>query len=60
DAWRDSKSTKQELQDLAVENAQLRARTADNSTDAVMVREARKLGMVRPGERSYVIHDLPH
>lgn len=60
DAWRDSKSTKQELQDLAVENAQLRARAADNSTDAVMVREARKLGMVRPGERSYVIHNLPH
>ena len=60
DAWRDSKSTKQELRDLAVENAKLRARAADNSSDPVMLREARKLGMVRPGERSYVIHNLPH
>lgn len=60
DAWRDSKSSKQQLQDLARENSELRARAAGDETDAVMVREARKLGMVRPGERSYVIHNLPH
>jgi len=59
-AWRDSKTSKQTLTELARENAQLKARAAEDSSDAVMVREARKLGMVRPGERAYVIHKLPH
>jgi cell division protein FtsB len=59
-AWRDSKSSKQTLTELAREHADLQARAADESSDAVMVREARKLGMVRPGERAYVIHKLPH
>jgi cell division protein FtsB len=59
-AWRDSKTSKQTLTGLARENAELRARSAEDSSDAVMVREARKLGMVRPGERAYVVHKLPH
>ena len=59
-AWRASKSSKQELSRLARENAALRTRADEDSSDAVMVREARKLGMVRPGERAYVIHKLPH
>ena len=59
-AWRDSKSSRQTLIELSRENAQLKARAAEDSSDAVMVREARKLGMVRPGERAYVVHNLPH
>jgi len=59
DAWRDSKATKQELVELAEENAALHKQAADDSTDAVLVREARRLGMVRPGERAYTVHKLP-
>jgi cell division protein FtsB len=59
-AWKDSKTTKAKLVDLAKENAGLRAKAAEDSTDAVLVREARKLGLVRPGERAYVVHRLPH
>ena len=59
DAWRDSKATKQELVELANEHNALQKQAAEDSTDAVLVREARRLGMVRPGERAYVIHNLP-
>ncbi len=59
DAWRDSKASKERLSELAVENANLRKQAADGSTEAVLVREARKLGMVRPGERAYVVENLP-
>jgi cell division protein FtsB len=59
-AWHDSKASKVKLDQLARENAELRSRVDQDSSDAVMVREARKLGMVRPGERAYVVHNLPH
>jgi cell division protein FtsB len=59
DAWRDSKATKQELYELAKEHEELQKQAAEESTDAVLVREARRLGMVRPGERAYAVHNLP-
>ena len=55
-AWSDSKSTKQHLVELRQENLQLQRQAATDSSDAVLVREARRLGMVRPGERAYVVH----
>lgn len=59
-AWRDSKSTKQHLVELRQENLQLERQAATDSSDAVLLREARKLGMVRPGEHAYSIRNLPH
>ncbi len=59
DAWRDSKAGQQRLAELHAENARLQEEAAEGSTEAVLVREARRLGMVRPGERAYVIHNLP-
>ena len=59
-AWSDSKSTKQHLVELRQENLQLQHQAASDSSDAVLVREARRLGMVRPGERAWAIKHLPH
>jgi cell division protein FtsB len=59
-AWSDSKSTKQHLVELRQENLQLQRQAANDSSDAVLVREARRLGMVRVGERAWAIKHLPH
>jgi cell division protein FtsB len=59
-AWRDSKTTKEHLAELRQENVDLQRQAADDSSDAVLVREARRLGMVRPGERAWTIKNLPH
>ena len=45
DAWRDSKA----------ENASLRDQVQRAGDSLTMEREARRLGMVKPGERAYVI-----
>jgi cell division protein FtsB len=59
DAWRDSNAGKQELAELQAENAKLEQRVRDAATPAVLEREARKLGMARPGEHAFVIKGLP-
>lgn len=45
--------------ELRQENRELRARRAALKDDGALEQEARKLGMVRPGERSYVLRGLP-
>jgi cell division protein FtsB len=44
---------------LKHENTKLRARRDALRNPAALEREARRLGMVRPGERSYVVKHLP-
>jgi cell division protein FtsB len=57
-AWRDNGSQEQQLVQLKQENAALQSR-ADSVRDGDAVeRAARKLGMVAPGEGSYVIRGL--
>ena len=58
-AWQDSKSSKETLTQLQDENAQLQREAAADSTNAVLIREARKLGYVRTGERAFVVDGLP-
>jgi cell division protein FtsB len=58
DAWRDSKAGEAELVQLQREHASLQQQVDEAETDAALEREARKLGMVRPGERAYVIRGL--
>jgi cell division protein FtsB len=43
------------LQSLKLQNRQLRAREQALSQNATIVRDARHLGMVMAGERSYVV-----
>jgi cell division protein FtsB len=58
DAWRDSKAGEERLVDLKQENAQLQEELRAAQSPLTMEREARRLGMVRPGERAYVIRGL--
>jgi cell division protein FtsB len=60
DAWRDSKAEHAALEELRSENAQLRQRIVNLDGPDAAERAARKLGMVSPGEGSYVVHGLPH
>ena len=48
-----------EVQRLSVDNQRLRARRAALRNPAVLEAEARRLGMVRPGERPYILENLP-
>jgi cell division protein FtsB len=48
-----------ELHQLQVEHAELEARVRELRGPDAVEREARKLGMVRSGERPFVVEDLP-
>lgn len=58
DAWRDSKAGEERLTELQREQASLEQQVEEASSPLTVEREARRLGMVRPGERSYVVHGL--
>lgn len=58
-AWQEAKTSKERLLELQQQNADLHREAAADSTDAVIVREARRLGMVRTGERAFVVRNLP-
>jgi cell division protein FtsB len=59
DAWRDSHAERDRYGELARENRELRERKAALGDPDAVERQARRLGMVAPGERSYVIRNLP-
>jgi cell division protein FtsB len=48
-----------ELRELVAKNRQLKRRVRELRTPGALEREARRLGMVRRGERAYVIENLP-
>ena len=50
---------KSELRDLTRENRELRRRVKALDSPGALEREARRLGMVREGERAYVIENPP-
>lgn len=56
--WGESKSRGAEVAELERENARLRARRDELRDPVALEREARRLGMVRPGERAYVVEGL--
>ena len=58
DAWRDSKAGVEKLAELKRENASLEQQVDTARSPLTMEREARKLGLVRPGERAYVLDGL--
>ena len=57
-AWQGSKASEQQLTELTREKAALTQQLHQVSSPATLEREARKLGMVRPGEHAYVVHGL--
>ena len=54
-----AKHQKEELSDLTSQNQRLKRRLRSLRDPGALEREARRLGMVRVGERSYVIENLP-
>jgi cell division protein FtsB len=58
DAWRDSHTQSSDLQQLQRQRNRLVAKAAALDDPGAAAEAARKLGMVAPGERSYVIRAL--
>jgi cell division protein FtsB len=58
DDWRDSKAEQERLADLQQENARLEQRAQALEDPEAAEQEARRLGMVGPDERAYVIRGL--
>ena len=60
--WQQSRTRgaqEQELKELTQENSLLKRRVKALRDPGALEREARRLGMVRQGERAYVIEGLP-
>jgi cell division protein FtsB len=57
--YRQAKQKRAEVAALHVENRRLRAQQSELKRPSAQEREARRLGMVKAGERSYVIEGLP-
>jgi cell division protein FtsB len=57
--WRESKTKHSEVRRLEAEHERLLARRRELREPASLMREARRLGMVRRGERAFVVQDLP-
>lgn len=55
----EAKARRAEVAQLKRQNAELRARRAELARPGTLVREARRTGMVAPGERAYVVRGLP-
>jgi cell division protein FtsB len=53
-----AKHEEAELAELQGENSELKDRIADLKRPLALEREARKLGMIKEGERAYVIENL--
>jgi cell division protein FtsB len=57
--YREAKRKRAEVAALRTENQRLRDRRRELKDPAALEREARRLGMVKAGEKSYVIQGLP-
>jgi cell division protein FtsB len=60
--WEQSRTAgeqRSELRELIDTNRQLKRRVRELRSPGALEREARRLGMIRQGERSYVIENLP-
>jgi cell division protein FtsB len=58
-AYKEAKRKRADVAALKAENQRLRARRKELRDPAALEREARRIGMVTAGEKSYVIEDLP-
>ena len=57
--WQEARSKRKEVAALRVQNERLRARRDDLRRASSLEREARRLGMVKAGERAYIVEGLP-
>ncbi|WP_445152264.1 FtsB family cell division protein [Baekduia sp. Peel2402] len=57
--YKEAQTRRGEVRALQAENARLRARKQALKSPATLEREARRLGLVKPGERPFVVKGLP-
>jgi cell division protein FtsB len=57
--WREAGQKREQVATLRAENDRLKARRDDLRRASALEREARRLGMVKAGERAYIIKGLP-
>lgn len=57
--YREAKARRGEVRTLQAENDRLRARKKALQSKSTMEREARRLGLVRPGEKPFIVRGLP-
>ena len=57
--WREADRKREEVATLRAENERLRERRDALQRQSSLEREARRLGMVKAGERMYVVEGLP-
>ena len=57
--WREAGEKREEVATLRAENERLRVRRDALKRQSSLEREARRLGMVKAGERMYVVEGLP-
>jgi len=57
--WKEARQKRQEVATLQTENQRLRAHRDELRRASALEREARRLGMVKAGERAYIIEGLP-
>ena len=55
--YREAGRQRAQVAELRVENQKLRERKAEMSSPGALEREARRLGMVKKGERAYIVED---
>jgi cell division protein FtsB len=57
-AWQGSKASEAQLAGLERQKSELTRQLKDVSSPTTLQREARRLGMVKPGEHAYIVHGL--
>jgi cell division protein FtsB len=57
--WKQARGASSQLAVLEHQHAALEAQRASLTNPATLIPQARRLGMVRPGEQTYVITGLP-
>ena len=57
--YREAARQRETVAELRAENKRLRARKAELCAPGALEREARRLGMVKAGEKEYVVRGLP-
>jgi cell division protein FtsB len=60
DAWRGAHEADAQLASLRREHDRLEAKAASLKSPNAVAEEARRLGLVMDGERSFVVKNLPH
>jgi cell division protein FtsB len=58
-SWRESRRDRSQVHSLEAQNHKLQRQHDELASPGTVQAEARRLGMIHPGEQTYVVSDLP-